>query len=616
MSVDPNLAISNYIPHNLANSHLQNAIPISHPLISLNSQIASLKSHLLVTPSMNSQKNYFSTLQWSVEGLDKEIEKGVLISQGQRLPDVRQKQVGGGYKEWRRENLKIRHLGEKKAPEQKYGPDFHPNGFVANGALAGLNPLSFTTKKVRMYAGRPTIKDLKRLPETAEIDEKLDNFRIETLKKNSEEHDLMKRIRESRKPKPQPRAIEKILIRTASAAQNPKPGKTYLKIDATGSLLPHINALTSETLGDKMRQATRSANQLLKEREYEQVMDEHALQIFLIRNGKVIEETPEYQSFKRLAGTKYDVMEKYLKVLLKYIEKMDIKLIRVNGSELLALALHNKKPTVMNVAKCLINYNDDTNIGDSFYRQLQEVNATKIQSFMRMKFGQRLARRMRIVLRKVKTIQNWVRSMLVKKSFKHSKPGRDNKIYDEFIRRQEEFKQSYKALIESSHVEIHYNGYGGDEMYRLGLEHIEGRIGLQIGRVLRLVYEKKEVIYITIREVPEEVKKYYFKIIELSGIKLASKRLHFLHLDPELSLPVHFNMSQMILYSKRLLRSIRRVSFEIISDCEQQTCFYGSWISQLGRHLLVELFADSDLWSIAKYLDTHDQGKLCQCSLC
>ena len=40
----------------------------------------------------------------------------------------------------------------------------------------------------------------------------------------------------------------------------------------------------------------------MQERGYDKMMDQHALHVFMIRNGKIIQETPEFMSFKRVIG--------------------------------------------------------------------------------------------------------------------------------------------------------------------------------------------------------------------------------------------------------------------------------------------------------------------------
>ena len=48
-------------------------------------------------------------------------------------------------------------------------------------------------------------------------------------------------------------------------------------------------------------------------------MDQHALQIFMVRKGNIVEETPEYQSFKRLADTRIEKVRPHLNLLLEVI---------------------------------------------------------------------------------------------------------------------------------------------------------------------------------------------------------------------------------------------------------------------------------------------------------
>ena len=413
---------------------------------------------------------------------------------------------------------------------------------------------------------------MKRLPQSADVEDKFEHFRVENMfKKAEEQKSLMAAIREHRqakkKPLPKAKVTEQALRKTFSSHN--KQGRPGQPKAATGNLHVEPPAFDRETLSaknpeskatlieDKLNAAAVSANKLINEREYEEMMDQHALQIFMLRNGRIVAETPEYQSFKRLA--KAERVRPYLDLLQKFAAKLQIKTLWVNGSKLLVFAAKHLRASVPLVIQCLQQSSEPSANDKNFYAHLTNLSATRIQAQVRRRQAERLARRMRIVLRKVKVIQQWFRAMKCKIDFKDNRVQRENAAYTEFEMRQTDFKSSWEEIKQSHRVEIHYNNFGGNELRRLTMQKIQGRLGSQIGRVFRSVDDKVEIIYITSHQIPEEVKRYYYKVMELAGIKLPTRRVHFLHVDQFQPLPDHFSVPARILYSKHTIRTVRRV---------------------------------------------------------
>ena len=72
-------------------------------------------------------------------------------------------------------------------------------------------------------------------------------------------------------------------------------------------------------------------------RSYAQIMDQHAEHILYARNGLIIQETPEFESFKRVAEN-FGIWAQliiYLNEIQIYCRILKEKLLKVNGSILL-----------------------------------------------------------------------------------------------------------------------------------------------------------------------------------------------------------------------------------------------------------------------------------------
>jgi hypothetical protein len=173
--------------------------------------------------------------------------------------------------------------------------------------------------------------------------------------------------------------------------------------------------------------------------------------------------------------------------------------------------------------------------------------------------AKKLTKKMRAVMRKVKYLQGWFRAVLASKRRQRNVIESANKMYESFEARQNKLKEDWRTIKTSSHVEIHYNGISGSELRKLSISKYSERIGLQIGRIFRSAHEKAEIVYVTASPVPDEIQRYYQKMLELAEIKLARRRVHFLSIDSDVAFPEQFSTAAKILYSKRTLRAIKDI---------------------------------------------------------
>lgn len=206
----------------------------------------------------------------------------------------------------------------------------------------------------------PNLSELRRLPESAEVEQKLAGYKApQSVVLEEEGADLMSRIRASRK---QP------TVKQSKTQEAPVTRKfTEVKfVDL--NIDKELNDIASRKRSQEAL-AGKSSQEGAKERLYEEIMDQHALQIFLIRNGEVIDETPEYQSFKRLAAKRWAKVMPFILLLQKYVLKLGVKLIKVNGSKILELILGNKKATVPNALSCLLPFDSENVI--NYYEVLR-----------------------------------------------------------------------------------------------------------------------------------------------------------------------------------------------------------------------------------------------------
>ena len=406
-----------------------------------------------------------------------------------------------------------------------------------------------------MNPGRPQFyEDYTREPESTDIEKRLENYKLEVpAGAKSGALDLMAEIRANRKVAGKERRQY-----GAPMLKSVEGKKNSIRVEASlQSFAPLAFETKKSEIAQKTLIATKSAQAFIKEREYEDMMDQHALQIFMVRQGKIVEETPEYQSFKRLAGGKWVALQPFLLALSKLIKQSGAKLVYINGSALLEVLAKKARPAYPSLLACVTT--EAGGSGPSFLASMRRRACIKLQSVVRMRLAMRLVRKMKVVLSRVKHIQHWWMSVKARREFLRNGKQRGDEVMKRFEERQEQFQLDWPQIKTTSRVEIHYANISGSELKKLGIERYKSRVSLQVGRVFRAMQDKVEVVLVTPGEVPEEIKMYYYKILEMADVRLGGVRVHFISVQGGDSFPEHFCTPSKILCSRSTLRAIKRV---------------------------------------------------------
>ena len=71
---------------------------------------------------------------------------------------------------------------------------------------------------------------------------------------------------------------------------------------------------------------------------YNEMMDDYALHIIMIRKGKLLDMTPEFNAFKRIYLFKWNAISRLLKQIEEFFDLYAIPLAYIDGGKLAALA--------------------------------------------------------------------------------------------------------------------------------------------------------------------------------------------------------------------------------------------------------------------------------------
>ena len=91
-------------------------------------------------------------------------------------------------------------------------------------------------------------------------------------------------------------------------------------------------------------------------RTYNELLDEYSLHQFMIRKGKVMDNTPEFISFKRKYLGKWGAISYIVHLLEKILGKAEVPFAMIDGKKVFQLALdESEQPSKSKLLECIVN---------------------------------------------------------------------------------------------------------------------------------------------------------------------------------------------------------------------------------------------------------------------
>lgn len=300
---------------------------------------------------------------------------------------------------------------------------------------------------------------------------------------------------------------------------------------------------------------------------YPEVLDTYSLHQFIIRKGRTLSETPEFQSYKRICNGIWEEISVIIKNLERLLNKYEIPLVYIDGKKLARLAVGPlKKSEDLNELLDLIVNNEEYNkvfkIPSRWFKGKggKELAVIRIQSYWRMYCSLRDYKRIIVLIEKVRVIQSYFRVFLNYKKTKDLIKSKDLKEINEYLSLAEDFRLNWKEIKLGRRVEIHINSYSFEDSKRLTMEKFLQRQNTQITRIFNIKDPLVEIIYVSPFDLPSEIINYYHKVLDLGEIHDYKDRLHFIWPENHINFPSHFSTSRLLLYSPKALKRIRSLT--------------------------------------------------------
>ena len=266
----------------------------------------------------------------------------------------------------------------------------------------------------------------------------------------------------------------------------------------------------------------------------------------MIRKGRVLGETPEFQSYKRICEDLWPVIDDILNKLENVARSSKIDWLKVDGKKLAKLAIKwkrreeggrrreeegrkreeegggGRKEEGRRIMEEILEV-----LADGGMEEVKGKAARKVQSTWRGYLGRRDFRRLRILIGKVRTIQRAWKGWEDGKRGREERRRRGEEEYDSFLQRMEEFKRDWPEIKLKRRIEVHICSFSFEEMRRLTMEKFVQRQNSQICRIFRLKDPYIEIVYVSPFDLSPEIISYYHKVLHLAGIPNYKERLHF-----------------------------------------------------------------------------------------
>lgn len=299
---------------------------------------------------------------------------------------------------------------------------------------------------------------------------------------------------------------------------------------------------------------------------YPEVLDTYSLHQFMIRKGRTLEETPEFQSYKRICENIWDPINKIIKSLERIFSSCDIPLVYIDGKKLAKMAVEStrKSFTMHELLDCVVNNEEINKVLKIPSRMFigpngKNLAAIKIQAFWRMFCAMRDYKRIKVLIEKVKIIQTCFRVFLKYKQTKKTLKNKEQKDFEEYLGLSQQFKKDWKVIKLNKRIEIHINSYSFEDTKRLTMEKFLQRQNTQISRIFNLRDPMVEIIYVCPFDLPAEIINYYHKVLDLGDIHDYKERLHFVWPENHINFPSHFSTSRLLLFSPKAMKRIKNL---------------------------------------------------------
>ncbi|KAJ9461415.1 hypothetical protein DIPPA_25769 [Diplonema papillatum] len=334
-------------------------------------------------------------------------------------------------------------------------------------------------------------------------------------------------------------------------AKQPHDGRDEVPAKPAAKEAPDAVDVPTAHLGDKEREDPRT---------YTDLLDMYSLHEFVIRKGMTLVDTPEFQSYNRSYSACWGAVMGLIRKLETLLTECGIPIAYIDGKMLASFATIDMGISEAELVECINNKEEVLPLLAAPGRKYQRPGAgfhaaaTKIQSVVRMHLQRCRYKTLReahfaalLIQRQWQIHLNHVFTRLQIKKDLHAKEVSWRRKMDNFIR-------SWGSIRSGKRTIIHIPSLSYTVEQCANMPFYNCFQSAQLMRLLDLVDENVEVIYISPFPLEPEALQYYVRLLQLAGVEDVASRLHLLVPENAKRLPNGFSLMKSTLCSQRLLK--------------------------------------------------------------
>lgn len=299
-------------------------------------------------------------------------------------------------------------------------------------------------------------------------------------------------------------------------------------------------------------------------REYSKLNDRHAAHQLVIRNGKLLRETPDFQSFRKRHRFEWGPIVDILHMLEKILASHAISIAYVDGQKVAKLAEDELRvPRRNDLIRCIDNAEDVEPLivlpgrrytgkdGDSAAAVLLQSVFRKYRqrrSFLSKRVQMKCAMKLVSVLR-CASEQRRLASYLARRASNRA---------TRWMAMQDNLRETWDEMHCKPHVVVHIPSMSIALSQRLSMrDFVREQNRQMIGRVCDMLEDNVDVIYVAPFDIGDDVRAYVYDLLKFRGIKHPQARVKIIVPENVDRFPSVTTLSALLRYSPRAMRMIR-----------------------------------------------------------
>ena len=327
-------------------------------------------------------------------------------------------------------------------------------------------------------------------------------------------------------------------------------------------LVPYESKQEEEEQQQQQVQKVEAENQMV--RSYADMMESFQTQ-FVVKKGKVVENSPEFVQFKRGNITRWGAISLIIHMIEKMLEKYNVTFAYVDGKSIAALSEEELRvPTEQDLFECIVNKDQ---VGEQMRNPQNKYQGVKgpllaavcIQKYWRRFKAYTAYSQLKFLMTKATIIQRKYRLYQLMKSTRAKIKQLAAESLQVWREMMAEFKTKWSEIKRKKRIEIHINSYSIAELKRTTIEKFKQKENAQISRIFSIKDPKVEVIYISPFTLTKEVYEYYRKLIQLGELEDPESRFHVIVPENYVKFHAHMSLTQTLLYSSKAIKRIKHI---------------------------------------------------------